>query len=197
MPFPACRRCATGYRRWFVCGILYPVGFNPVTSPPIPILAMATAWIIGQSVRARRRYAEALRAQDAAQAVTAERLRIARELHDLVAHSVGVVAIQAGMGSRVMDTQPAQARSALRAIEVTSRETLAGLRRIVGGLRQADLASRPGASSPAPGLTDLDRLVSSTADAGVRVDLIRAGGASAGPSRQTSTCRHTALSRRR
>ena len=58
----------------------------------------------------------------------AERLRIARELHDMVAHSIGIIAIQAGVGRRVIDTQPAEARNALTVIEATSRETLAGLR---------------------------------------------------------------------
>jgi signal transduction histidine kinase len=149
-----------------------PIRDDHVSRPEIAALAMATAWMIGNSVSARRRYAEALRAQAATQAVTAERLRIARELHDMVAHSIGVIAIQAGMGSRVMDTQPAEARDALRAIEATSRETLAGLRRVVGGLRRPDPARSPDSPlDPAPGLADLDRLAATTMGAGVRVDL--------------------------
>ncbi|HEY2674382.1 MAG TPA: sensor histidine kinase [Rugosimonospora sp.] len=151
-----------------------PTAADTVARPLIPTLAMVAAWLIGNSVRARRGYAEALRAQVAAEAITAERLRIARELHDMVAHSIGIIAIQAGMGSRVMDTQPAQAREALRAIEATSRETLAGLRRVVGGLRRAEPgpAPRPASLDPVPGLADVDRLAATTAaGAGVRVEV--------------------------
>jgi signal transduction histidine kinase len=127
-------------------------------------------WLIGNSIRQSHTHAEALRDQAEAQAVTAERLRIARELHDMVAHSIGVIAIQAGVGSRVIDTQPAEARNALAAIETTSRETLAGLRRMLGALRQAE----PGAAAPldpALGLADVAKLAASTADAGVQVEV--------------------------
>jgi signal transduction histidine kinase len=156
-----------------VIGFLDTSGVAISMRPEIPALAMATAWMIGNSVRARRHYTEATRAQTAAQAVTAERLRIARELHDMVAHSIGVIAIQAGVGSRVMDTQPAETLKALRTIEATSRETLAGLRRVVGGLRRAEAggASPSAPLDPAPGLADLDRLVETTSGAGVRVDV--------------------------
>ncbi|GAB3154834.1 sensor histidine kinase [Micromonospora sonneratiae] len=136
-------------------------------------LAMITAWMIGNSIRQRREHAAALRVQAATQAITAERLRIARELHDMVAHSIGIIAIQAGVGSRVIDTQPAEARNALSAIETTSRETLAGLRRMLGALRRAepDSDSEPVPLDPTPGLADLDRLVASAGDAGIRVDV--------------------------
>ncbi|AVT35119.1 sensor histidine kinase [Plantactinospora sp. BB1] len=154
-------------------GYLNP-GDNAVFQPEIPTLGMLAAWMIGNSVRARRRYAEVLRSQATTQAVTAERLRIARELHDMVAHSIGIIAIQAGVGSRVIETQPAEAGAALRAIETTSRETLAGLRRVLGGLRQAD-PSDPASTDPAPTLGDLDRLAAVTAEAGVRVELCRRG----------------------
>ncbi|MFI6055228.1 sensor histidine kinase [Streptomyces violascens] len=137
------------------------------------VLALAAAWMTGHSVRERREHAAALRAQTAAQAVAAERLRIARELHDMIAHSIGVIAIQAGVGRRVIDTQPDEARNALATIEDTSRETLAGLRRTLGALRRAEPG--PGAEAaprePVPGLADLDRLTASTKDAGVRVDV--------------------------
>ncbi|WP_230687255.1 sensor histidine kinase [Catellatospora vulcania] len=147
----------------------YGNGLNtPVFEFEIPTLAMALTWTVGNSVRARREHAEAIRVRAASQATTEERLRIARELHDMVAHSIGVIAIQAGMGRRVIDTQPAEARNALRAIEETSRETLAGLRRMLVGLRQ----DAPGdVAPPAPVLADLDRLVDTTAGGGVRVAL--------------------------
>ncbi|MGX1502957.1 UNVERIFIED_CONTAM: signal transduction histidine kinase [Streptomyces graminofaciens] len=133
------------------------------------VLLLALAWTAGHLVQERREHAETVRAQAAARAVTAERLRIARELHDMVAHSIGIVAIQAGTGRRVIDTQPAEARNALAAIEATSRETLAGLRRMLGALREAEPEAAP--LAPAPGLADVDRLVATTLDGGVRVDV--------------------------
>jgi signal transduction histidine kinase len=142
-------------------------------------LLTVIAWLIGDSIRQTHRHNEALRSQAAADAVTAERLRIARELHDMVAHSIGIIAIQAGAGSRVIDTQPGQAKGALTAIEATSRETLAGLRRMLTGLRRAGPQAGPGAGpeagqaprDPAPGLADIDRLAATTLDAGVLVDV--------------------------
>ena len=114
-----------------------------------------------------------MRAQAAAQTAMAERLRIARELHDMVAHSIGIIAIQAGSGRRVFDARPDEARDALAAIEATSRETLSGLRRMVTGLRRAE--PEPGAGQaplgPAPGLADIDRLAATALDAGVQVEV--------------------------
>jgi signal transduction histidine kinase len=132
-------------------------------------LAVVVAWTAGHSLRQRRDHLEALRDQAASRAVMTERLRIARELHDMVAHSIGIIAIQAGTGSRVIDTQPAEARNALSAIETTSRDTLAGLRRMLVALRQAD--ADPMGTSPPAGLADLERLVASTAAAGVQVEV--------------------------
>ncbi|MFI0965960.1 sensor histidine kinase [Streptomyces sp. NPDC021080] len=142
----------------------------------IALLASAASCMAGLLSRERREHAVALRAQEVAEAVTAERLRIARELHDMVAHSIGIIAIQAGVGSRVIQTQPAEAREALRAIEATSRDTLSGLRRTLVSLRQADRgATTPEQSplAPSPGLADVERLAAATAGAGVRVDLRR------------------------
>ncbi|HEY1178585.1 MAG TPA: sensor histidine kinase [Phytomonospora sp.] len=135
----------------------------------VGVLIAVTAWIIGNSVRMRRKYGEALRER----AVTEERLRIARELHDMISHSIGVIAIQAGVGGRVIDSQPAEARNSLATIEATSRETLAQLRRTLGSLRRS--AAAPAEFDPAPGLADLERLVESTGAAGVRVELHRLG----------------------
>ncbi|MGV9661100.1 sensor histidine kinase [Streptomyces koyangensis] len=142
------------------------------------VLALAAAWATGHSIRARREHAAALRAQTAAQAVAAERLRIARELHDMIAHSIGVIAIQAGVGRRVIDTQPDEARNALATIEDTSRETLSGLRRTLGALRRIEPGpgAEPAPREPVPGLADLDRLTASTKDAGVHVDVRWLGG---------------------
>lgn len=135
------------------------------------VLPALVAGLLGYSIRQAAEYARRLREQAAEQAMVAERLRISRELHDHVAHSVGVIALQAGAAARVMDTQPERAREAMRAIEATSRDTLAGLRRMLGSLRQTEHA----ALRPAPGLADLDQLVAATTAAGVAVDLTVSG----------------------
>jgi signal transduction histidine kinase len=89
----------------------------------------------------------------------------------MVAHSIGIIAIQSGAARRVMDTQPDKARDALAAIEATSQETLAGLRHMLGALRQvgsdADVADRV----PVTGLADVERLAATAADAGVQVEV--------------------------
>ena len=143
------------------------------TSPELAVaLITIVAWLIGHSIRQAHVHSQALRAQAEAQAATAERLRIARDLHDMVAHSVAIIAIQAGMGRRVINTQPREAHDALAAIEATSRDTLAGLRRTVGALRRAG-SSHDSDPDPleAPGLADLDWLAAKTRDAGVRVEV--------------------------
>ncbi|MEV0534154.1 sensor histidine kinase [Kitasatospora sp. NPDC050463] len=153
-------------------------GNDMTVNAVIAVLAMAASCTVGLLSRERREHAVALRSQEVAEAVTAERLRIARELHDMVAHSIGIIAIQAGVGSRVIETQPAEAREALRAIEATSRETLSGLRRTLVALRQADSGAAGTAQAsraPSPGLADLERLAAATADAGVQVDLHLSG----------------------
>ena len=146
---------------------------NEVIAAIAVVLVTAIAWLIGYSVRQAQERAELVRAQAAARTALAERLRIARELHDMVAHSIGIIAIQAGAGHRVFDASPAEARDALAAIEATSRETLSGLRRMVTGLRRADEgpAAEQAPPAPAPGLDGLDRLVAATLEAGVRVEV--------------------------
>jgi signal transduction histidine kinase len=140
-----------------------------------PTMALATiiAWLIGHSIWQAQAQAELVRAQAVAQTAMAERLRIARELHDIVAHSIGIIAIQAGAGRRVFDARPDEARDTLAAIEATSRETLSGLRRMVTGLRRADLEPglRQAPPGPAPGLAAIERLAASTLEAGVKVDV--------------------------
>jgi signal transduction histidine kinase len=158
-------------------------------------LGLIIVWMTGLVVQQRRAYAARLREQVASAAVTEERLRIARELHDVVAHSMTVVAVQAGFGEYVFDQDPGEARAALGAIQRVTREALADMQRLLGVLRQGepgrddagrDAAGLPGAGqpgtgragslqlAPAPGLADLDRLVATTAGAGVRVDVTTA-----------------------
>ncbi|MDX3195699.1 sensor histidine kinase [Streptomyces sp. MN03-5084-2B] len=162
------RGAAAAFVVQLVVGSAFPLWEGYEASAAIQtVIGLVIAWLAGTTIRLRRQNAEARRAHIAAEAVQAERLRIARELHDMVAHSMGVIAIQAGVGSRVIDTQPAEARNALHAIEDASRDTLAGLRRMLGALRRTD-----GEPIAAPlGLGDLDALIARSADAGVRVDL--------------------------
>jgi len=105
--------------------------------------------------------------EEAKRAVADERLRIAQELHDVVAHSMGVIAVQAGVGAHVIDDDPAEAKRSLEAIATTSRGTLVEIRRLLGVLRSDGDA----AYQPAPGLADLDRLVADVGGAGLDVAL--------------------------
>ncbi len=147
-------------------------------------LTAVVAWLLGDASHRTREYGETLRARAATQAVTDERLRIAREMHDMVAHSIGIIALQAGAAARVVHTQPDAAREAMTAVETTGRETLSGLRRMLVALRHADQdgdrdadRDRAAASAeadrlhPAEGLADLDRLAAATTAAGVQVDV--------------------------
>jgi signal transduction histidine kinase len=163
-------------------------------------LVLIICWMIGYSVRQRRSYVARLQQQAMDNAITVERLRIARELHDVVAHSMTVVAVQAGFGEYVFDRQPAEARAALAAIQTVTSEALADMQRMLGALRQAGggmagvvpgpaggaaapPVQAPAAAplAPAPGLADLDRLVAGTAGAGIRVEVLRTGPARAIP----------------
>ncbi|MFJ9897632.1 sensor histidine kinase [Streptomyces sp. NPDC091280] len=149
----------------------YSAGRGDWQSWSVLALTAVVAWLIGNSVRQSRAYSERLAAQAATQAVTAERLRIAREMHDTVAHSIGIIALQAGAAARVTTTQPEAAREAMRAVEHEGRETLAGLRRMLVALRAAD----SGVPVVAAGLGDIDRLAATTTAAGVRVEVRRHG----------------------
>lgn len=138
----------------------------------------AVGWSIGYAVRSRRERLEATvreaqeRAQNESQRtarlLAEERLRIAQELHDVVAHSMSVIAVQAGVGSHVLDAHPEQTRLALEAISATSRGTLNELRRLLGVLRDNDGAR---SHAPAPALADLPHLVDDVRAAGVPVAL--------------------------
>jgi signal transduction histidine kinase len=144
---------------------------------PFVALTVVIAWLVGNSVSQARAHTAELYARAAAQAVTAERLRIAREMHDTVAHSIGIIALQAGAAARVVETQPARAREAMLVVEKAGRETLSGLRQMVGALRQADHdqegTGRPahGTPQPAAGLADVERLAATATAAGVRVEV--------------------------
>ena len=97
-----------------------------------------------------------------------ERLRIARDLHDTVAHAMSVIAVRSGVARMVLDTQPDEVRDALGIIEKTSKQALAEMRLLVGVLRQSGDGPE---LSPAPGLADLPGLLDQISQAGVNVDL--------------------------
>ncbi|WP_328668944.1 sensor histidine kinase [Streptomyces sp. NBC_00328] len=107
-------------------------------------LTVVVSWLLGDASHRTRVHAEQLRFRAAGQAVTDERLRIAREMHDMVAHSIGIIALQAGAAARVVHTQPEAAREAMTAVETAGRETLAGLRRMLVALREADHGDQAG-----------------------------------------------------
>jgi signal transduction histidine kinase len=115
----------------------------------------------------RVQFAERERDLTAREAIVSERARIARELHDVVAHSVSVMVVQAQAGPRLL-TDPEQARGAFSSIEATGREALVELRRLLGVLRSA---GDHAATAPQPGLESLDTLLGQIRDTGLRVDL--------------------------
>ncbi|MEV4020920.1 sensor histidine kinase [Nonomuraea angiospora] len=135
--------------------------------PLMGIAALGGAWTVGRAVQERRLYAARDAERLAAQAVTEERLRIARELHDVVTHSVGLIAVKAGVANHVMATRPDEAHDALRVIETASRSALVEMRYLLGVLRSS---SEPDLV-PAPGLAGIERLVAQARLAGVEVRL--------------------------
>jgi signal transduction histidine kinase len=117
-----------------------------------------------RAVEERADQAERTREDEAARRVDAERLRIARELHDAVAHTLSMINVQAGAAAHVAREHPEQAASALEAIRLASKEGLREMRSIVNVLRQSD---EDEATQPAPGLAMLDDLVATTNRAGL------------------------------
>jgi signal transduction histidine kinase len=130
-------------------------------------IAIAAGWMLGRSARARREYADQLAEQRAQKAVSEERLRIAREMHDVVAHSMSVIVMKAAVANHVYDTRPEEGREALGVIESVSRTALADIQRVLGSLRSAEDAHL----SPSPGLDELPKLVENARLADVQVDL--------------------------
>ena len=141
----------------------------------VTYLSFGLAWLIGDNLRVRRAYTKELenraaeleieREEKAIQAVTEERARIARELHDVVAHYVSVMVVQAAGARRIADKDPVAARGALEAVEAAGRTALAEMRRMLEVLRMDD----PG-MGPQPGLGEIDRLIQNVRDAGLPVE---------------------------
>jgi signal transduction histidine kinase len=131
-----------------------------------------TAWVVGDTMRSQRErtaWMAARRVEEARQAATRERLELARELHDIVAHNVSVIAVQAEAAQSVLGTEPDRAGAAMAAVADTAREALVELRKLLGVLRSEH------GRVPQPGLDALDDLVDTVRRAGVRVSLSRSG----------------------
>ncbi|MGW4082061.1 sensor histidine kinase [Streptomyces sp. NPDC004822] len=124
------------------------------------------------AIRERAERAERTREEEARRRVAEERLRIARDLHDVVAHHIALVNVQAGVAAHVMDKRPDQAKEALAHVREASRSALDELRATVGLLRQSGDPEAP--TEPAPGLDRLDELAGTFRNAGLQVDVARA-----------------------
>ena len=147
-----------------------------------PVAIESAGWALGLAVYRQRSYVEAVRTQAAqevraqqelaARSAAEERLRIARELHDVVAHAMSVITVQAGVARYIDAEMPERASAALESIESTGRQALRDMRQLLGVLRAE---GERAASSPAPALADLGELVDGMHAAGTSVDL-RVGG---------------------
>jgi signal transduction histidine kinase len=143
-----------------------------------PVVLFAGCWALGRfgrsrarltaELRARAEQLEHERAERERDAVARERVRIARELHDVVAHSVSVMVVQAGAARSVLDRDPDASVSALGAVEATGREALTEMRRLLGILRPD---GQDAEHSPQPSLDRLSALIARSRDAGLDVEL--------------------------
>jgi len=143
---------------------------------------LLAAWALGDAIRSRRaQQAQRLRVaeqeaatarEQAARAVVEERLRIARELHDVVAHSMSLIAVQAGVGGHVIRTDVAAAEHALDVIRETSRKALTQTRSMLGLLRDEDARHT---DPPLQSIADIDAMVADVHEAGIDVTLTTAG----------------------
>jgi signal transduction histidine kinase len=188
---------AAGRFRWsllvaafFVSAGLFVRGFRE-QAPLLPLVVstmqevalLGVTVLLGETVRSRRmrlaeaqerlRRAETDREREAARRVAEERLRIARELHDVLAHTIAAITVQAGLALEVLDDSPAEARSALGAIRAARRAAMAELKATVGMLRAGDDGTA--LRSPPPGLDQLDQLFALVRDAGLRIDVAVTG----------------------
>ncbi|TCC63296.1 hypothetical protein E0H73_12635 [Kribbella pittospori] len=127
------------------------------------LFSWIATWAVGYSNARRREEQERARRATRQQAIAEEQIRVARELHDVVGHTVNLLIVQAGAARLLLDTDPAKARELLTGMEQTGRESLADLDQALGNLRPA--------SHPAPGLAQIPELVHRLTDARVRVVL--------------------------
>jgi signal transduction histidine kinase len=132
------------------------------------VLVLVASWATGAAMRAQRRYTARTVEQLAHRAVAEERLRIARELHDVISHGMSLITAKAAVTNYLIDEQPDQARAALTVIEETGRRALVEMRQLLGVLRSDGETPE---LRPPPGPADLPALAAEVARAGVEVDL--------------------------
>ncbi|PXX71162.1 signal transduction histidine kinase [Nocardia tenerifensis] len=139
----------------------------------VQLLIAVPAWLIGDMIRTRRDYRDSIAAQRLRQAAeeerrirAEERLRVSRDVHDLISHTLSMVAVRSGVARLVLDEQPGEARQALSAIETASRSALTELRRVLAQIRE------PGREPEAdePGLAEIDGLVAGLRHDGLTVE---------------------------
>ncbi|SEH03850.1 Signal transduction histidine kinase [Nonomuraea solani] len=145
---------------------------DPVFVVVMAWLVVGASWSLGTAARTRREFAAREVKRRAEQAAVDERLRIARELHDVVAHSMSMITVKAGVAAKVFGKHPEEGLKALRAIEEIGRGSLVEMRHFLGALRSPGSAPE---STPLPSLADLPSLTRRAAEAGVEVDLSVSG----------------------
>jgi signal transduction histidine kinase len=161
---------------------------HPLLPQNLGILAwLGLAAAAGEAIRNRRAYvaavleraerAEQTREQEAQRRVIEERLRIARELHDVLAHHIAVISVQAGVAAHSLERRPVQVRPALAQIRHSCDEVLAELGSLVGLLRRSDRTGTGARTEPTRGLGELPDLLDAAAGAGLRVEAEQRGAA--------------------
>jgi signal transduction histidine kinase len=154
--------------------VLQTVGHVLLVAIPLLAAAQVRAHRANVSLLTERlKLSEQAREQEAARRAEQERMRIARELHDVVAHTLTTINVQAATAGQLVDRDPGVARSALEAIEHSSRDAISELRAVLGVLRGREAADAP--RMPAPGVNDLAELVQHARDAGLDVEIDVAG----------------------
>jgi signal transduction histidine kinase len=175
--------CGAFMAAFLVGGFILRIGHAADTDAPLWLVGWLTAaFVLGEVSRGRREYiaqveqraidAERTREEEARRRAGEERMRIARELHDVLAHSISVINVQAGVAVHLLDRQPEQARAALLTINDASKEAMRELRATLGLLRQSDDIDP---RAPAPGLARLDELVDTARSAGLDVTVATTG----------------------
>ncbi|MGZ3144812.1 sensor histidine kinase [Lentzea chajnantorensis] len=147
------------------------------------VLVLFVAWILGESSKKWARRAEEA-AERAGRAAADERVRIARELHDIVAHHMSVISLQTGVAEYTIASDPATARTAISTVSESCRQGLTEMRRLLDVLRVENETEFPDVQLASPGLDTLPGLVNRTRDAGLAVELVVRGTPRALPSGQ-------------
>jgi len=164
---------------WLAIGVDVLRGTDHYQSTDVPWIGMLIALpgVLGllfgsrtRSLRAAEARAERLEV-DRREAIAEERTRIARELHDVLAHSVSVMTVQAGAAEEMLRVDPARALEPVRAVQETGRQALVEMKRLVGMLREGGDDADVGVLPPQPGFADVERLVDQVREAGLAVDL--------------------------